>query len=381
MTMIHRVRWSLKTSEKHRKFVAERLIALKAALRAQIPDNTSETSMRLATWNLMHFGDGGAYDRTEESMLNIAEIIDHFDLVAVQEVNRNLAKLEDLMNNYLGNDWAYLVTDTAGGHGDHTDAGNNERLAFLYRKAKIHFRCETGEIVLPTGQEIAAPNGSGGTRPVQFARTPFTVAFRASWLKFKLCTVHILYGSANENSPEMKQRKAEIRKIAQFLAARQEHERKAAIAAAKEAGWSNYKEAGWAANFVLLGDFNIISPQHGTMKALEEAGFSLGSHSNTDLGNNHCYDQIVYKAAHPDFEVIASDAFDMLKYVYRNEDAEHYIDVAKIERLTADGRDRDRAISYFKRYYRRNQMSDHKLLWCEIAIDYSTDYLQQVVKG
>ena len=96
MAKIHRVRWGFEDNPKHRKFVAEKLKALKDGLKADVHDRTSEHSLRLATWNIMHFGNSGSYDRTEESMLYIAEIIDHFDLVAVQEVNRNLKKLKEM---------------------------------------------------------------------------------------------------------------------------------------------------------------------------------------------------------------------------------------------------------------------------------------------
>lgn len=379
MTMIDRVRWQFADNPVHREFVAERLLGLKNALKAEIHAGTDEQSLRLATWNIMHFGNSGGYDRTPESMLYIAEIIDHFDLVAVQEVNRNLAKLEDLLENYLGNDWDYLVTDTAGGNGGIKDAGNDERLAFLFRKSKVHFRKEVGEIVLPEGQEIAAPDAENPGRHVQFARTPFTVAFRAGWLKFKLCTVHIFYGSDGEDTPAMRQRKAEIRKIADFLAERQEIERAAAIESVK-GKWNKPEEAGWASNYILLGDFNIVSPEHGTMKALEEAGFTVATKPlRSNLGGNKHYDQIAYRAAHPGFAIRKSGVFDMLEHVYRDADAAHYVEVAKVPKLTESGRAGARAEAYFKQYYRRHQLSDHKLLWAEICIDYSREYLQAVI--
>lgn len=379
MTMIDRVRWQFADNPAHREFVAERLLGLKHALGEEIHGGTAESSLRLATWNIMHFGNSGGYDRTPESMLYIAEIIDHFDLVAVQEVNRNLAKLEELLNGYLGNDWDYLVTDTSGGNGGVKDAGNDERLAFLFRKSKVHFRKEVGEIVLPEGQEIAAPNAENPGRHVQFARTPFSVAFRAGWLKFKLCTVHIFYGSDSEDSPAMRQRKAEIRRIAEFLAERQERERAAAVESVK-GKWNKPEEAGWVSNYILLGDFNIVSPEHGTMQALESAGFTVATKPLTsNLGNNRHYDQIAYRAAHPGFAVRTSGVFDMLKHVYRDEDAAHYVDVARVAKLRESGRSGARAEAYFKQYYRRHQLSDHKLLWAEISIDYSREYLQAVI--
>ncbi|MET3711386.1 hypothetical protein ABIC65_002088 [Sphingomonas trueperi] len=382
MSKIHWLRWKF-SDPIHRKFVAERLIALKTALDAQIRRGTSESSLRLATWNLMHFGDGGGYDRTLESMLYIAEIIDHFDLVAVQEVNRDLTKLEALIDDHLGPEWDYLVTDTTGGRPSEAGPGNNERLAFLYRKAKVQFCKEAGEIVLPGGQQIAAPGEAGTTEKVQFARTPFAVAFRAGWLKFKLCTVHIFYGNGEEG---MTQRRAEIERIAQFLADRQADEAEAMVKRATQRGWNDASEAGWDSNFILLGDFNIISPEHETMQALLKAGFHVPTQlEKTNLGSTHHYDQIAIKAGHPHLKVLSSGVFDMLTHVYRDEDADQYVDVAKPPILAKDSkgnpRPRGKQVEYFRQYYRKHQMSDHKLLWCELCVDYAEPYLKSIAEA
>lgn len=353
---------------RHKAFVADRLLALKDRLRADISEASDERSLRLATWNLMHFGSGGGYDRSPESMLYIAEIIDHFDLVAIQEVNDKLDKFDLLFRDHLGKGWDYIVTDTTEG-----SKGNGERLAFAYRTSKVAFAKEAGEIVLPAGQEIAQPGaGSAGGR-VQFARTPFTVAFQAGWFRFKLCTVHIYYGDSSESSPEMKHRRQEIARIAQFLADRQARQQ---------------KTHGDAANFILLGDFNIVSPSHHTMDALESSGFSVPQaikDAPTSLSGNHHYDQIAFKLADDRFEFLGSGVFDMFDVVYRGEDAVHYVDTVKpaIFDKNSKGKVRNRTqkIDYFKRYFRRHQMSDHKLLWCEIKTDFSDDYLEDVRAG
>ncbi len=381
MAKIHRVRWGFQDNRKHQKFVAERLKGLKEGLKTDIHDKTSEHSLRLATWNIMHFGNSGSYDRTDESMLYIAEIIDHFDLVAVQEVNRNLKKLNELVEKFLGDGWDYVVSDTSGkptGDGK-KDLGNDERLAFLFRKEKVQFLKEVGEIVLPTGSGINQVGDDGKVSEVQFARTPFAVTFKAGWLEFKLVTVHILYGDSSNSSAKMKQRQDEIGAIAKFLADRQDYERKQGVSVAKEDGWVKPEEGGWDANYMLLGDFNIVSPQHKTMERLVENGFEPATNTTTDLGDKHHYDQIAVKPANPNFKVLNSDAFDMLDYVYRDEDAGHYVKTAKIKKLRDDGRTEKEAETYFKRYYRRHQLSDHKLLWCELAIDFSEEYLDAVI--
>lgn len=357
-----------------RVHVAERLQALKAALRAEVHGGSNERSLRLATWNIMHFGSGGGYVRRPESMLYIAEIIDHFDLVAVQEVNRDLAAFERLVRNHLGSGWDYIVTDASGSNAG-KDAGNSERLAFLYRRSKVNFRREAGEIVLPEGQEIAAPGDATIGRKVQFARTPFSVAFQAGWFKFRLCIVHIFYGDNDDDGPKMEQRRAEIEKIAGFLAERQQI----------EADNPGSGPGGRDANYILLGDFNIVSPEHQTMQALETAGFEVPTRlQKTNLGNSHHYDQIAVKAADPRFAFINSGVFNMLEHVYRDDDAAFYVDVIMPEIFATNSkgepRDREQQLRYFKTYFRRHQMSDHQLLWCELKIDYSDDYIAELLK-
>lgn len=155
MTMIYRIR-SI-TPKAHRTFVAERLRALKASIAQQVGDAGASTCLRLATWNLKHFGKGGrdsGHFRGIEPLLYIAEIISAFDLVAVQEVNENLDQLDELVSDYLGPEWDYVVTDTTEG-----SAGNHERLAFVYRAPKVRFQKVAGEIVLPKGQKIVGPEG------------------------------------------------------------------------------------------------------------------------------------------------------------------------------------------------------------------------------
>ena len=85
-----------------------------------------------------------------ESLFYIAEVISAFDLVAVQEVNEDLAEFQTVMR-LLGPHWDYIVTD---------QSGNMERLAFVYDKRKILFRHVAGEIVLPKkkGRQILHPD-------------------------------------------------------------------------------------------------------------------------------------------------------------------------------------------------------------------------------
>ena len=74
--------------------IADRLLALRSQLNRQIPQKTATETLLLATWNIREFGD----NRHAESVHFIAEIISRFDLVAVQEIARQLDGLTKLID-------------------------------------------------------------------------------------------------------------------------------------------------------------------------------------------------------------------------------------------------------------------------------------------
>src|SRR5262249_49561953 len=143
--------------------------------------------------------------RLPESFYYIAEIISCFDLVAIQEVNRDLTALGKVME-ILGREWDYIATDTTKGA-----SGNQERMAFVYNREKVWFRKIAGEVVLPDGQLVVSPKvtkSDGQSKETeatqQFARSPFLVAFQSGWFRFSLCTVHIYYGK--DSGPMLQRR-------------------------------------------------------------------------------------------------------------------------------------------------------------------------------
>lgn len=389
--------WKLRTikNKRHRAHVSQRLRALRQQMATQVTAKTSEHDLRLATWNLMHFGDGGGYWRQTDALLYISEIIDHFDLVALQEINTDLDQLEDLMKNYLGVEWDYIVTDTTGGN-----LGNKERLAFVYRKGKVRFSKLAGEIVLPDGQTIV---GESGVTQVeyfahnqQFARSPFVVGFQCGWFEFKLCTVHIYFGNppkrpSNMSADEYKQlkadymtvRKTEIRELAEFLADRQKSERKRELNWLKEKNWDTKQSK---ANYILLGDFNIVSPEHETMAALKGAGFRIPEGMEelpTTLGKTKAYyDQIAHRLGDQRVRHRISGNINFRDSVFRKEDAGHYIDVVRDPYVTGKekniARTRDKQVGYFNAYRFKHQISDHQLLWSAFEVDLAEHYLESI---
>ena len=358
-----------------RRRVIERLLALRRQLHQEIAPHRSDRTLLLATWNIRDFDSNkfGHGKRLPEAFHYIAEIISAFDLVAVQEINRDLKGLKRVME-LLGGDWDYIVTDTTEGFG-----GNSERMAFVYDRRKVRFRNIAGEIVLPAGQKVVARKKEKSDqdpdretveeKEIQFARTPFMVAFQAGWFKFNLCTVHIYYGKTSGLALE--RRIDEINRIAKFFSAR--HDK------AKE-------------DFILLGDFNIVSPEHRTMEALEGEGFHIPDDlkaEKTNLKGDRHYDQVALKVRDKRLEIGAGGIVKFEKSVYRNQDFEAYHDEMPPKkrdihyRGAKKGQPRNDAEKrqYYREEWRTWQISDHLPMWVALDVDFTEEYLESLKPG
>jgi endonuclease/exonuclease/phosphatase family metal-dependent hydrolase len=345
----------IKSNTTDGKRTAERLLRLREALQREIPQRDIAGSLVLASWNIREF-DSAAYGaRKDEPLYYIAEIIDHFDLVAVQEVRDDLTALERLMD-LLGWWWNYLLTDVTEG-----DPGNRERMAFLYDSRKVRFGGLAGEVVIPPSEK--EEDGKTLEPAKQLARTPYITGFGVDWFKCQICTTHILYGEGVAEDPD---RLEEIRVLARFLADR-----------AKE-------EHAWAKNMILLGDFNIFDTSDQTMQAILEAGFTipekLQGHPSNAPKTRH-YDQIAFIAPELEDRLELSEAgvFDYYQYVYREEDEPLYVeDMGEAYLRKADGTERTKQgrTSYYRTYWRTYQMSDHLPMWIELKTDFGEEYLK-----
>jgi endonuclease/exonuclease/phosphatase family metal-dependent hydrolase len=241
-----------KQPEDVRRRTAQGILKLREQLRQEVPPRTVSETLLLATWNIREFDSEKYGRRCEECFYYMAEIIDRFDLVAIQEVREDLWAL-DKLQDLLGGWWRYIVTDLTEG-----TSGNGERMAFLYDGRKVSFGGLAGEIVLPDSRK---------ERVLQFARTPFICGFRSGWTKFNLCTVHIYYGEAKADDPR---RVKEIQDLAELLAKRARTPKAQPAGPDEPAGRARDSE-----NLILLGDFNIFSRDDVTMKALTDAGFTV----------------------------------------------------------------------------------------------------------
>jgi endonuclease/exonuclease/phosphatase family metal-dependent hydrolase len=325
----------------------DRLLELRQSLAKAIPPRTVRDTLLLATWNLRDFDSNkfGHGPRLPETFYYIAEIISAFDLVALQEVNRDLTALHTLMD-ILGPSWDYIATDITEG-----SSGNNERMAFVFDKGKVWFQNIAGEIVLPRDMLIGENQ--------QFARTPFVVKFQSGWFKFDLCTVHLYYGS--ESGEGYQRRVEEIGKIASFLAKRAKDEQ---------------------SNIILLGDMNIVSPEDDTMKALKQYDFLVPADLTlpTNMLRNKYYDQIAFLNKRDQLELGKSanhaGVFEFYNAVFRDGDHSAYYPFAKdYGQWPEDPAEQEK---YFHKQWRTWQMSDHLPLWVELKIDFTEKYLERI---
>ncbi|WP_421787229.1 endonuclease/exonuclease/phosphatase family protein [Hyphobacterium sp.] len=344
----------------HRTHVIDRLLELRTALNDQIGSKKKPGSFTLATWNIRDFDSNkfGHGKRRPESFHYIAEILSNFDLTAVQEVNRDISALEKTMD-LLGPDYDFIVTDTTEGA-----SGNTERLAYVFNRKTIRFRNVAGEIVLPKHSGVLH-----GDDELQFARTPFLVAFQAGWFKFSLCTVHIYYGAAS--GQKLQRRIKEISRLAHFFRKRQDKERE---------------------DFILLGDFNIVDQDHQTMKALTDAGFIIPDELRDDpssFGNKHFYDQIAMRVRDKRAEIGAAGVFDFKPYLYDGRDYDRYFDAMVPDQrdIYPSGNKKDQPRTeadkkkYFMNEWRTFQISDHLPMWVNIRTDFTDDYLNSLKPG
>ncbi len=210
--------------------VTAELAALSAALDQVIPTRTS-TNLLVATWNIRAFDGytltwrsvaGDSPIRDYSNIAHIAEIVSRFDVIAIQELRRGATAFLAMLER-LGPDWAFLTSDVTEG-----DAGNNERLAFVYDTRRLRpsgLACE-----LVTAPHAAGMPTDGFDR---FARTPYAVSFAHGTTRFTLATLHIRYGKTPAD------RAPELAALAQWLAR-----------------WSAGPDP-WGTNLMTLGDFNI----------------------------------------------------------------------------------------------------------------------------
>ncbi len=217
--------------------VVEDIARLQRRIRASnLPGKQTDKNLLIGTWNIRGFGsifedwleNPGSPKRNLRALALIAEVIRKLDVIAIQEVKRDISGLQILVQDFLGSQWGLILSDVTSG-----SAGNSERLAFIYDKRRLQPSGLAGEIVLPP-----APDGLSSA---QFARTPYIVGFQTPGESFALLTAHIKYGAVP------KDRIDELRSLATHIA--KEIRARSKIGTTEES------------NLIVLGDFNIDKRQ------------------------------------------------------------------------------------------------------------------------
>ena len=288
--------------------IAAELQAAGAALDQQIPAK-SAANLLIATWNLRAFGSltrkwtAAADDSPKRDLRGlraIIEIIERFDVIAVQEVKGDLRALRDMIR-FLGDDWGFLMTDVTRGA-----AGNDERLAFLFDRRRLKPSGLAAEVVVPA-EAISGEDPDAALRR-QFVRTPYAVSFAtASGATFILLTAHIDFGATTDRAPE-------LAGIAQWMAS-----------------WAAQTNR-WHHNLLVLGDFNVDRSGSELWQALTSTGLTVPAvlhhvprtvFSDPDAGDtDKFYDQIAWFVdggrALIDLTFASAGGFDFLPFFYRD---------------------------------------------------------------
>ena len=316
------------------KTVRDEMAALRAALDQQVPPKRDASrNLLIATWNLKAFSSltdkwtakgNDSPKRDYRALWAITEIVSRFDVVALQEVKGDLKALRVMLKT-LGPDWNLLMTDVTRG-----DAGNGERLAFLFDSRRVNLSGLACELVVPQ-ERIENDAISKNALDRQFARTPYAVGFRAGSETFVLVTLHVLYG----DRPEA--RYPELKAIAEWMA-----------------DWA-IETSEWEQNLLVLGDFNIDRQGQLLWQAFTSSGLVVPNEldavprsvfsKEADRLDKY-YDQVAWfetdQKRRLTMEYLGhGGSFDFLPYLYR-----------------------DLAMPAGQMQYR---MSDHYPLWVEFA--------------
>lgn len=235
--------------------IQQEMSALIGGLDARVPrKRQARRNLLVATWNIRAFGDLTGKWLAEEddspkrdwrAMLAIAEIVSRFDVIALQEIKRDMTGLRVLAET-LGSGWSFIVTDVNSG-----DKGNGERMGFLFDTARVRLSGLAGELSLPERSDPFFEGLNVEAAFTQFARTPYAVSFSAGRDDFTLITAHVLYGAGPEDRTD------EIAALSHWLAA-----------------WAERKTR-YSGNLLVLGDFNIDRAGDRNYEAFTSAGLEI----------------------------------------------------------------------------------------------------------
>ncbi|MDY0002037.1 MAG: endonuclease/exonuclease/phosphatase family protein [Polyangia bacterium] len=215
----------------------------------------SEENLLLATWNLTALGE---HDRSLGHLELMAEILQPFDLVAVQEVGEDLTHLEVLLGKLQGN-WHSLYSAVE---------GDGERLGFIYNADRVTPDGLAGDLRVQTTAKRTLSVGGVSEEFEELHRDPYLAHFVAGELELTLCNVHLYRTSSGL-------RNREALALARWAAGRVE-------AAHPPCG-----------DVVVLGDFNLsrLYPGDALHTEFLELGMMVPGHGSHVVRTNYAKDR------------------------------------------------------------------------------------------
>ena len=344
--------YSRMLADEDKKRTITNLLRLRKGILANIPRKTVDTNLLLSSWNIKNFGT--LKNRTAESLYYIAEIINAFDIVAIQEINSDLSDFKKILR-LLGSHWKHTLSDVTEGN-----SGNDERFGFIYDSRRVVHSGLSGEIVI--SPELIEDNAIID----QLKRTPTFTGFESGWRKFSIVSVHLHPGDGSNNKAI---RKEEVRLLMEILKEKLE-----------SSAFEN-------SNMIILGDTNLYDDDDDIVELITDTDFVeseglIGKFTNTSL--NQIYDRIFlnvddyFKIATDENEIEKGGVFHLFDYVYIDSPDE----IANYHELMLEQKEDPSTLTnetkfrnYFNSYWKRNQVSDHLPIWLELQTESSDEFL------
>lgn len=322
------------------------LLTLRAGLRTDIPDRIADKNLLLASWNIKEFGD--YQHRLPESLFYIAEIINCFDIVAIQELShtRDMEKVIRL----LGNHWKFVINDITEGN-----AGNKERSGYIFDSRRVQPNGVVGEIVL--WEELTA-----NADIKQLKRTPLMTGFRTGWKDFAIINLHLQPGNSTSNRLY---RREEVRLLMEAVRAKLDNDHF------------------FTENLIILGDLNLYDNNQTAVDMITNQGFRESAaleEVKTNVTQTESFDRIFYReswrlALMRRDGAESAGVFDFFQYVFPPNDAAMNIYRPHMLERRPDKNTDELLRDYYVDHWREYQMSDHFPVWLEFSIDSADEFL------
>lgn len=225
-------------------------------------------TVRVATWNIRHIG---GQTTTDYRVLSKIITDNRFDVVAVQEVQKDGRGIDTLLNT-LGHPWRSTSLSS--------ESRSGERLTFIYRGDHL--------------QEVGRAETLAGASSGVFERIPYTATFKAGNFDFELVTVHLTWGDVDQRRQEA----AELGKLLPRRAAGQGEK-----------------------DIIVLGDFNEQRTRP-NLHYFAAADWNTLITDPTNLSSKEIYDHIVINATYTREYTGTSGVYFFDEELFQNQDKE-----------------------------------------------------------